>query len=179
MNSEKLEVKRSERSFPAFFRNVQKKISSSPASYLFYCFLVPAVIMYLIYLAMEIHPFGDGTVLVLDLNGQYVYFFEALRNCVRGDGSLLYSFFRALGGEFVGIYAYYLASPLSYLVALFPAERIQEALLVIILLKTGLCGYTFGFYLHKHTAHPNKVMTVAFAAMYALCSPTPWCIRTT
>lgn len=170
MNSEKLEVKRSERSFPAFFRNVQKKISSSPASYLFYCFLVPAVIMYLIYLAMEIHPFGDGTVLVLDLNGQYVYFFEALRNCVRGDGSLLYSFFRALGGEFVGIYAYYLASPLSYLVALFPAERIQEALLVIILLKTGLCGYTFGFYLHKHTTHPNKVMTVAFAAMYALCS---------
>ena len=30
--------------------------------------------MYLIYFAREIYPIGDGSVLVLDLNGQYVYF---------------------------------------------------------------------------------------------------------
>ena len=149
---------------------MQQRISSHPASYLALCFLVPVILMYLIYLAMEIHPFGDGSVLVLDLNGQYVYFFEALRNAVTGDGSLLYSFFRSLGGEFMGMYAYYLASPLSYIVVLFPQTRILEALLVIILLKTGLCGFTFGFYLHKNTAKPNKIITIAFSVMYALCS---------
>ena len=85
-----------------------------------------------LYIAMEIHPFGNGTVLVLDLNGQYVYFFEALRNMVYGEGSLLYTFFRGLGGEFMGMYAYYLASPLSYLVALFPQDRIQEALIAAV-----------------------------------------------
>ena len=73
------------------------------------CFGIPVVIMYLIYLMMEIHPFGNGSVLVLDLNAQYVYFYEALRDFVWEDNSLLYSFSRQLGGEFMGIYAYYLA----------------------------------------------------------------------
>jgi len=151
-------------------RVLQAKLSKCPASYLAYCFLIPVVLTYLLYLAMEIHPFGNGSVLVLDLNAQYVYFFEALRNFVHGDASLLYSFCRGLGGEFVGIYAYYLASPLSYLVALFPTDRMLEALLVLFMLKSGLCGVTFGFYLHKHSKHVNRVMVIAFSTMYALCA---------
>ncbi len=158
------------RGIRAFLKNVQNKISSAPSSYLFYAFIIPAALMYLVYLSMGIHPFGNGSVLVLDLNGQYVYFYESLRNAVYGDGSFLYSFFRALGGEYMGMYAYYLASPLSYIVALFPQDRILEALLTIILIKTGLCGFTFGFYLHKNSTHPNKIMVVAFSVMYALCA---------
>ncbi len=149
-------------------QSIQGAISRSRSSYLFFCFLVPAVIMYLIYLTRGIHPFGNGTILVLDLNGQYVYFYEALRNAICGDGSFLYTFFRGLGGEFMGMYAYYLASPLSYLVALFPADGIQEALLVIILLKVGLCGTTFGYYLHKNSRHPSKLAILTFSVLYAL-----------
>ncbi len=140
-------------------------------NYLILSFLIPAVIMYLIYLAMEIHPFGDGSVLVLDLNGQYVSFYEGLRNFVYGDMSLLYSFSRSLGGEFMGMYAYYLASPFSYIVALFPQDMILEALLTIFLLKTGACGFTFGLYLHKTTKDRknfNKINVIAFSIMYAL-----------
>ncbi len=148
--------------------SLQERIANASAFYLAFCFIVPVLLMYFVYLAMEIHPFGDGSVLVLDLNGQYVYFFEALRNMIYGEGSLLYTFFRALGGEFMGIYAYYLASPLSYIVALFPQSKILEALLTIILIKVGLCGLSFGFYLHKHTANPNKPIIVGFSVMYAL-----------
>ena len=153
-----------------FLAGLQNKISNSPYSYLGFCFIVPVTVMYLLYMTMGIHPFGDGSVLVLDLNGQYVYFFEALRNIVTGDGSYLYSFLRGLGGEFLGMYAYYLASPLSYIVILFPAARILEALLTIILLKVGLCGLTFGYYLHKNSKKHNKVLSVAFAVMYSLCA---------
>ncbi|MGM9684067.1 MAG: YfhO family protein, partial [Eubacteriales bacterium] len=151
-----------------FLRRLQNRIARSPSSYLAYAFIIPTIIMLLVYICMELHPFGDGSVLVLDLNAQYVYFFEALRNFVRGDAELLYSFSRALGGEFMGIYAYYLASPLSYIVALFPTERMLEAMLVLILTKTGLCGFTFGFYLHRHSEHPNKLAVIAFSSMYAL-----------
>ncbi len=148
------------------------KLFKGKSLYLWLCFGIPVVIMYLIYLAMEIHPFGDGSVLVLDLNAQYVYFYEALRDFVWGDNSLLYSFSRQLGGEFMGIYAYYVASPFSYIVALFPKERILEALLCIFLLKTGLCGYTCGYYLSKitKTEKLNKINVVIFSTMYALCS---------
>ncbi len=141
----------------------------SDKKYLWLCMLIPAVIMALIYFARGQYPIGDGTVLVLDLNGQYVWFFEALRNAVHGDASLLYSFSRALGGEFIGIYAYYLASPLSYLVCLFPQNMMQEALLFLFLVKTALCGGTFGYYMHKNTgADRNRLAIILFSSFYAL-----------
>ncbi|MBE6531082.1 MAG: hypothetical protein E7679_03180 [Ruminococcaceae bacterium] len=152
----------------SFFRRLQQRISASPSSYLALCFIVPAVVMYLVYLARGIYPFGDGSVLVLDLNAQYVYFYEGLRSFAHGDADILYSFSRSLGGEFIGIYAYYVASPLSYIVALFPKERILEALLTIFILKTGLCGFTFGFYLHKNSKAPNKLIVLTLSTMYAL-----------
>ncbi len=144
--------------------------SRKKRGYLLFCMLLPALLMYLLYLARGIHPFGQESVLVLDLNGQYVWFFEALRNFVKGDASLLYSFSRALGGEFLGIYAYYLASPLSFLLALFPRERMLEGLLVLFLLKTAICGGTFGYYMHKTAKAKNPFVIVAFATLYALCS---------
>lgn len=138
--------------------------------FLLWCMLIPAVVVFLIYLVRGLHPIADGCVLVLDLNGQYVWFFEALRNFVHGDAELLYSFSRALGGEFLGIYAYYLASPLSYLVCLFPTDRMLEALLCLFLLKTALCGATFGYYMHKTMKCQSKLSIVLFSACYALSS---------
>ena len=152
----------------SLFQSDKFKALKAEYGYLAFCFAVPAAIMLLIYLAMGHHPIADGSVLVLDLNAQYVYFYEALRDFVWGDGSLLYSFSRSLGGEFVGIYAYYVASPLSYIVAIFPKSMMLEALLTIMVVKTGLCGLSFGFYLHKHSTKINKFAVIIFSAMYAL-----------
>ena len=79
--------------------------------FLLTAFVLPALIMWMIYIAMEVYPFGTSSVLVLDLNGQYVYFFEDLRKKVLEGGSFLYTWTRSMGGEFMGIFAYYLASP--------------------------------------------------------------------
>ena len=57
--------------------------------YLGFAFIIPILLMFLLYVAMELHPFGNGSVLVLDLNAQYAFFYEALRAWVWGDGSLL------------------------------------------------------------------------------------------
>ena len=153
-----------------YFKRFINKLTHSPTSYLFFCFILPFLLMRIIYFAVGIAPGRDGSVLVLDLNGQYVYFYEALRNVIHGDNSLLYSFSRALGGEFIGIFAYYVASPFAWLVALFPRGMMLEALLFIFLLKTGFCGFSFGFYLHKTSRHINKTHIVTFSTMYALCS---------
>ncbi len=129
---------------------------------------IPAVLFFLIYLVRGLYPFGEGTVLVLDLNGQYVYFFEGLKNAVLEGGSLLYSWSRALGGEFLGMYAYYVASPLSYLILLFPDNMTQEFLLILFMIKSALCALTMGFYLHKHSETKNKFTVIAFSALYAM-----------
>ena len=139
--------------------------------YILIAALIPAVLVYLMYLARGLYPFGNGCVLVLDLNGQYVYFFEALRNfVVNGDTSIIYSFSRALGGEFMGIYEYYIASPFSYLVCLFPEDRMCEALLFMFMVKASLCAATMAFYLHQSEKRINRIGIIAFSVMYALMS---------
>ncbi len=158
------------------FKNPFKKLAcnqklldiKSEYGYLSNAFFIPAIIMLGIYLSFGHKPLGDLSVLTLDLNAQYVYFYEALREFVYGDASLLYSFSRSLGGEFMGIYAYYIASPLSYIVALFPKSMMLFALLSIIVIKIGLCGLSFGFYLHKQSKNINSNNIIIFSAMYAL-----------
>ena len=138
--------------------------------YLMVAFAIPAVLFWMIYICMGVYPFGENSVLVLDLNGQYVYFFEALHNVMRGGASLIYSWARSLGGEFIGIYAYYLASPLSYIVALFPSNHITEALLLIIVTKAGISGAAMTFYLHKRRPNANIIGVLTMSTMYALSS---------
>ena len=151
------------------FSRADALLARYQASYLAWAFLLSTAVMLLVYVAMDVFPFGQSSVLVLDLNGQYVQFFAGLRSLLHGDGSLLYSFSRSLGGEFLGIYAYYLASPLSWLVALFPEKAILEALLVMFVLKSGLAGLNFGIFLH-YTRRPPKMITIGLSVLYALSS---------
>ncbi len=147
-----------------------KKLRTLYGKYNFMLFagLIPAVIFMLIYIVRGIHPFGNSTVLVLDMNAQYAYFFEYLREAVTGgDLSLIYTWERALGGEFMGTYAYYIASPLSYIVCLFPKENMQDALFLIYLIKSALCGVTMSFYLHKTSDKLDKLSIIAFSTLYA------------
>ena len=142
---------------------------SGDAKSLIWCFCVPFFAMIAIYCALMVWPVGKNSVLVLDLNAQYIYYFEQLRDVLTDGESLIYSFERALGGEFMGIFAYYLSSPFSLLVALFPKDMITEAMYLILVLKTGFCGLAFGFYLKKNSAL-TSVWRVIFSTMYALCS---------
>ncbi len=134
-----------------------------------WCFCVPFAMMLLIYICLRVFPFGESAVLVLDLNAQYVYYFEKLRDILTKGDSILYAFERNLGGEFMGIFAYYLSSPFSLLVALFPKKMMTEAIFAILLLKCGTCGLTFGYFLEK-TRKPKPAVTVMFSVMYAMCS---------
>lgn len=131
-------------------------------------FMVPLLIYWLMFILRGTYPFGKGSVLVLDLNGQYVYFFEGLRDALHGNGDMLYSWARSLGGEFTGLYAYYLASPLSYLVYFFSSDHITEALLLIHLLKCGIAGCTLSYYLKKTQPQIKDLWIVLYSTLYAL-----------
>ncbi|MBQ3065252.1 MAG: YfhO family protein [Clostridia bacterium] len=137
--------------------------------YLMAAFFLPIVLMYLIYIGMEVFPFGENSVLVLDMNGQYVYYFEYFREIIHGDASLLYSWTRTLGGEFLGIFAYYLSSPFTLIVALLPKAVMTESLLLLILAKIGMCSFCMAYYLKK-SRDVGSYTAVLFGVMYALCA---------
>ena len=95
--------------------------------YLIGAFFLPLVIMWIVFMIKGAYPITQKSILVLDLNGQYMYFFEAMRDIFQGNGSPFYTWFRQLGGEFSGIYAYYVASPFALLSVFFPENGITEA----------------------------------------------------
>ncbi len=130
-------------------------------------FFLPVAIMYLVYACFGVHPFGDMSVLVLDLNGQYVSYYEAMRDAIWGDGSLIYSWSRNLSGETLGIFGYYLASPFMWIVVLLPRRMILGALEIMELAKIGCCGLSMGYYL-KRSKGASISSQVIFSVSYAL-----------
>ncbi len=161
-----------------FFRNIAKKIGNFPlwladhptVSLCASAFFVPFILCACMYFLKGTYPFGDGSVLVLDLNAQYVSFYEEIQDILRGDGSLIYTWQRALGGEFLGILAYYVASPFLILLLLFPSGSILGAIFFIFLCKAGACGATMAFYLSRRYPNRDTLPIVLFSSMYALCA---------
>ncbi len=135
----------------------------------FVVFFVPVLIMYIAYAHFGVHPYGDNSVLVLDLNGQYVYYYEAMRDALHGDGSLMYDWSRNLSGEMFGIFAYYLASPFMLIICILPRTWMCGAIETLQLAKIGCAALTFSIFLTKRSK-PTKTSLVVFSACYALMS---------
>ncbi len=132
-------------------------------------FFVPALTEFIVYALFKVFPFGNNSVLVLDLNAQYIYYFEAARDALWGDGSLFYSWSRNLSGGFMGIIGYYLASPFSLIIMLLPRTLILEGMMAMQLCKIGSSGVTFCYYLQKSKG-VKPLHSVIFSTMYALMS---------
>ncbi len=135
----------------------------------FLVFALPALIMYVAYAFFGVHPYGDNSVLVLDLNGQYVYYYEAFRDFVRGGNELFYNWSRNLSGEMFGIFAYYLASPFMLLICFLPRTWMCGAIELLQILKIGTAAFTFAVFLRK-TSTPRNTSLVVFGTCYGLMS---------
>lgn len=135
----------------------------------FIVFFVPIAILFAVFAAFEYYPFGDYCPLVLDLNGQYIYYYEHLNDAFRGNADLLYSWSRNLGGEMLGIYGYYLASPFMLIVALLPRKWILTSVMIMQLLKVGTCGVAFNYYI-RNSKNITSYTSVIFSILYALMS---------
>ena len=65
--------------------------------------------------------------MIIDSYHQYVPFFSEFHDKIWHGESFLYSWHGSLGFNFIAVQAYYLASPLNFLIALFPASMMIEA----------------------------------------------------
>ena len=130
-------------------------------------FLVPFLLTFVSYICFDVYPFGDRSVLTLDLNGQYIYYFEYLRDAFWGDSSIFYSWSRNLSGGFMGIIGYYLASPFTLIVMLLPRKMILESVMIMQMTKVGAAGLTFCIYAQK-SKKLKPLQSIMFSTMYAM-----------
>ncbi|MDD6174168.1 MAG: YfhO family protein [Firmicutes bacterium] len=131
-------------------------------------FLLPPAVLLAVYASFGIAPFGEKSLLIMDLSDQYVEFYANLRHMGQ-NGDIFFSWGKAMGGNYTGVFAYYLSSPFSFLVLLFPQEKITTALLVMNLLKIGCAGLSCSLFLRRRFEDWNGWYP-AFAMAYALMS---------
>ena len=130
-------------------------------------FFIPVVIMNIIFAQRGIFPFGEESFLRTDMYHQYAPFFSEFRHKLSEGGSLLYSWDIGMGVNFAALYAYYLASPLNWLLVLCPGRYVIEFMTAAIVLKIGLAGLSFTWYLRKRSG-TSDFGACFFGIFYAL-----------
>lgn len=138
-----------------------------PGDSLLAAFFVPVLVLVVIFAQRGIFPFGEECFLRTDMYHQYAPFFSEFQYKLTHGGSLLYSWDIGMGVNFSALYAYYLASPMNWLVALCPRQFLIEFMTVLIVIKTGLSGLSFTWYLRKHTG-TREFGSCFFGIFYAL-----------
>ena len=138
-----------------------------PSDGLVAAFFVPVVAMIIIFAQRGIFPFGEECFLRTDMYHQYAPFFSEFQYKLTHGGSLLYSWDIGMGVNFSALYAYYLASPVNWLLILCPKKFIIEFMTILIVLKTGLSGLSLSWYLKKHFG-VNNFGVGFFGIFYAL-----------
>lgn len=127
-------------------------------------FGLPVLLVLVIMAIMGQFPFGENSLLIWDMDWQYSAFFAHLHDILHGEASPWYSFSRAIGGDMVGVSAYYLISPFNILFYFFDAEHIYVGIWLVLLLKIGTIGWTMNYYLYqKRQAYSTLIFSTAYA----------------
>ena len=85
-------------------------------------FFIPFVIAIVVAIDHGVYPFGDRSVLQVDMYHQYCPFLAEFIDILQKGESLQYTFHIGLGADFTSVIAYYLASPFYWLAWLVPVK---------------------------------------------------------
>ncbi len=146
----------------------RKYRSINTALILAVCFLLPAFMMLVTYARYGMAPFGMNSVLIMDMSNQYNEFYCGLKHMGQ-MGNIFFSWSKALGGNYIGVFAYYLSSPLSVVTLLCPNAKMPICLMYLTCVKIGLCGLTFGIFLNKRHTRQGRRTERMYIILFSLC----------
>lgn len=138
-------------------------------SYYVAAFLIPAFIQIFVFACMGFYPFGDKSILVWDMNWQYVSFFSWLTRTIRETtaDSIFYSFSISYGSSTLGLLGYYLLSPFNVILLLFDTVNLPLGLWIVTILKLSCCGLTMYLFLAR-SFEQNRKDFLLFSTSYAV-----------
>ena len=119
------------------------------------------------YVFLGVYPIGNKSILMVDLHHQYAPLLSELRHMLLEGGDLSYNFHVGMGSAFLPAYAYYLSSPLNFLLVLFSEAHITEAILVITLIKFTLAAAFFTA-MAQYLTRNRGAASVTVGILYAL-----------
>lgn len=123
-----------------------------------------------VYVALGVWPFGPNTVVTGDLGGQYLnYFAHMRRSLLDGLSGWGYTFEKGLGGNLMGILAYYCASPFHVLYFFFDPRYYTEIAALVLLCKVTAAGTAMAFFLERRFPQLRH-RAILPALGYAFCA---------
>lgn len=153
--------------------------NKKPFNYVLLGFLLPFAglcICYLILgLIMELSPSQHPgfkqvfSTLNSDAYHQYFPFFKAFRRNILSGRSLIYSWDVGMGMDYIGLYAYYLGSPLNLLSLIIPEGWLLDYFTMLTPIRIGLAGMFFALFLKK-IFDRNDFSIALFGTFYATCA---------
>lgn len=142
------------------------KVSLNKIMHYITAFCVPVIGLLVIYAICDMMPFGTKSILTGDCEIQYASFLNYMGEILRGNVSPLYTFSKTLGGDLSSFLSYYCLSPFNTVLLLFDSAHMQEAVLLLIALKTGLAGSSM--YALLSSRKTMAWQTIIFSTAYAL-----------
>ena len=144
-------------------------LQKRPVNYINIAFWIPFLGILLTMLVKGCEPFGNKSMLYSDMYHQYYPFFLSFRRSLLSGEGLSYLWDVGMGVDYVGLYSYYLASPLNLLSVLIPESLCLEYFCLLVPLKLGLSAAFFALFL-KHTFGKEDFAVTLFGCFYGLCA---------
>lgn len=129
-------------------------------------FMLPALIMLLIAITGEYAPFGKVSILVADMQYQFVDYIGYLKTVYFGNNDLLYSFSKTFGGDMSGFASYYLNNPFFFILLFFPNDILPVGIIIMMILICGTTGLFF--HLMLRGIWGNRFSSIIFSTAYAM-----------
>ncbi len=105
--------------------------------------------------------FGDKTMLINDMDIQYIEYMKGFKNFL--FDFVFYNFYSGVGTNMLPMYTYYLSSPFQWLLLLFENEMLYVMIPFVYAIKIALCAATMDLFLQYRYGYNNKHI------MFALC----------
>jgi len=109
------------------------------------------------------------SILYSDAYYQYYPFFVDFREILRSGGSLFYSWNVGMGTDYLGLFAYYVGSPLNWLSVLVPESHLMDFYTLLVPVRMGFAGLFFAIFLQK-VFDKNDISIALFGSFYATCA---------
>lgn len=140
--------------------------------------IIPAIMLCIILILKGITPFGPNTLLSGDMMGQYTNFYTELCNKLKNGDSLLFSWTRGLGIDYLSECSYYNLTPANLIYIFFDNNTMPTAISMSVIIKCALASLCMYTYLSKHykkqlsSAKDNNshLFILFLSCCYALCS---------
>ena len=130
-------------------------------------FITAALLAAVIFVFSEIYPGSARTLLIFDMQEQFASFYSSLKGLLSGEVTFSYTFQGSLGTPYTGTYAYYLASPLSFITLFFDTRHLPDAIWLMDIIKAGLIGASFSAFAYFRGLR-KMIPNVALSMCYAL-----------